>query len=108
MYAALARSVAGMERDEQNGMSADVLGRRIVAIAQKRHPKALYSCGLQYQFFLLLARLLPVRTLNWLVGLLYARRNARSRNANADEAPPPRSLVCVCRAARFRPTDVTR
>ena len=73
VYAALARSVAGMERDEQNGMPADVLGRRIVAIAQKRHPKALYSCGLQYQFFLLLARLLPVRTLNWLVGLLYAK-----------------------------------
>lgn len=73
VYAALARSVAGMERDEQNGMSADVLGRRIVAIAQKRHPKALYSCGLQYQFFLLLARLLPMRTLNWLVGLLYAK-----------------------------------
>lgn len=73
VYAALARSVAGMERDEQNGMPADVLGRRIVAIAQKRHPKALYSCGLQYQFFLLLARLLPVRALNWLVGLLYAK-----------------------------------
>lgn len=72
-YPALARSVAGMERDEQNGMPPEVIGRRIAAIARKKRPKALYSCGLQYQFFLLLARLLPVRTLNWLVGLLYAK-----------------------------------
>ena len=49
------------------------IGRRIAAIAGKRRPKALYSCGLQYQFFLLLARLLPVRALNRLVGLLYAK-----------------------------------
>lgn len=73
VYAALARSVEGMERDEQNGMPPEALGRRIVAIAQKQRPKALYSCGLQYQFFLLLARLLPVRALNRLVGLLYAK-----------------------------------
>lgn len=73
VYAALDRSVAGMERDEQNGMAPAVIGRRIVAIAEKKRPKALYSCGLQYQFFLLLQRVLPVRTLNWLVGLLYAK-----------------------------------
>lgn len=73
VYTALARSVEGMERDEQNGMAPEIIGRRVVSIAQKRHPKAHYSCGLQYQFFLLLARLLPVRTLNWLVGLLYAK-----------------------------------
>ncbi len=73
VYTALARSVAGMERDEQNGMAPEAIGRRIAAIAGKRRPKALYSCGLQYQFFLLLARLLPVRALNRLVGLLYAK-----------------------------------
>ena len=27
----------------------------------------------EYQFFLLLQRILPVRTLNWLVGMVYAR-----------------------------------
>lgn len=62
-----------MERDEQSGMAPPVIGRRIVAIAEKKHPKALYTCGIKYQFFLLLQRILPVRTLNWLVGILYAK-----------------------------------
>ena len=73
VYQALGRSVAGMERDEQSGMAPAVIGRRIVAIAEKKHPKALYTCGIKYQFFLLLQRILPVRTLNWLVGILYAK-----------------------------------
>lgn len=73
IYAALAKSVAGMERDEQNGMAPECIGKRILAVSRKKHPKAQYSCGLQYQFFLILARLLPVRTLNFLVGLLYAK-----------------------------------
>ncbi len=67
--AATARDAAAQKELKDKGF----IGRRIAAIARKKRPKALYSCGLQYQFFLLLARLLPVRTLNWLVGMVYAR-----------------------------------
>jgi len=72
VYAALIKSVAGMEKDEENGMPPEIIARRIASIARKKRPKPTYSCGLMYQFFLLLARLLPCRIVNWLVGKLYA------------------------------------
>ena len=72
VYPAMARSVAGMERDEQGGMAPAAIGKRLLAISKKKRPKGLYSCGLQYQFFLFLARALPVRLSNWIVGKMYA------------------------------------
>lgn len=69
----IARSVRGMEHDEQTGMSPETAAARIASVATRRHIKPLCSIGLQYQFFCVLAKLLPVRLLNRLVGLLYAR-----------------------------------
>ncbi len=69
----IGRSVAGMERDEQHGMSPETAGRYICSLAMRRHVKPLYAIGVTYKFFCLLEKLLPVRVLSWLVGLLYAK-----------------------------------
>lgn len=68
----IARSVAKMERDEENGMDPAVAGRYIAKIARRRRVKPLYAIGLEYKFFVLLSRILPVRTIGWLLGLLYS------------------------------------
>ena len=69
----IARSVAVMEHDEQTGMSPETAGAYIASVATRRSVKPLRSIGLKYKFFCVLAKLLPVRTLNWLVGLIYAK-----------------------------------
>ena len=69
----ISRSVAGMEHDEQTGMLPETAGDYIASVATRRDVKPLRSIGLKYKFFCVLAKLLPVRTLNWLVGMVYAR-----------------------------------
>lgn len=69
----IARSVGRMEHDEQTGMDPAVAGRFIANVAQKASVKPIYTIGFSYSLFTFLVRLLPTRTLNWLVGLLYAK-----------------------------------
>lgn len=69
----ISRSVARMERDEQNGMSAASAGAYISKIALKRRVKPLYAIRADYKAIVLLAKLLPAALLNWLIGLLYAK-----------------------------------
>ena len=69
----IGRSVQRMEHDEQNGMDPAKAGAFIARVAMKRRPKPIYTIRLDYQFFVFLTRILPGRTLNWLIGLLYAR-----------------------------------
>lgn len=65
------KAVSTMERDEQNGMSPDVAGAYLAKIARRRRVKPLYAIGAQYKLFAVLAKLLPVRLTNWIVGRLY-------------------------------------
>lgn len=69
----ISRSVAGMEKDEQNGMSPETAGNYIAKIALKRSVKPIYTLGLGYKCLSILCKLLPCRFRNWIVGLLYAR-----------------------------------
>lgn len=69
----ISRSVFKMERDEQNGMRPDKAGRFISRIALKKNSKPLVTIGLSYRLFTVLAKLLPCRLLNYIVGLLYAK-----------------------------------
>lgn len=69
----IARSVAGMEHDEQTGMTPEAAARRISRIVQSSSHKPIWTIGGKYQLFCGLSRCLPTRTRNWLVGLLYAR-----------------------------------
>ena len=62
-----------MERDEQRGMSPEAVAKMLLRLAKKRRVKPLYSLRLDYRLFVVLSRLLPVRLLNWVVYLLYAR-----------------------------------
>ncbi len=69
----IGRSVAGMEHDERNGMRPETAGAYIASVATRRAVKPLRAIGAQYKLFCVLAKLLPVRVLNWLVGLIYAK-----------------------------------
>lgn len=68
----IARSVAGMERDEQNGMSPETAARYIAGVADSRDKKPIRTVGFSYKLVCVLAKLLPVRAVNRLVGRLYA------------------------------------
>lgn len=69
----IARSVAVMEHDEQTGMDPAVAGAYIAKIALRPgRVKPEYAIGFKYKFFVILARLLPCRLKNWIIGLMYA------------------------------------
>ena len=71
VYKSLNKSIATMEKDEQNGMSAEQIAHKFWKIAQKHNPKPLYTTGAQYQIFVVLEKLLPKRLSNWIVGKIY-------------------------------------
>ncbi|MBR5949028.1 MAG: SDR family oxidoreductase [Clostridia bacterium] len=71
-YGALKNSVASMEKDEQNGMPPSAIAKRMLSLSKKKNPKPLSTAGLQYKLFLVLAKLLPARLTNWIVGKMYA------------------------------------
>ncbi len=64
----------GMERDEQNGHGPGKGGRSSSrASPPARGVRPVNTIGLQYKFFCFLAKVLPARWLNALVGLIYAK-----------------------------------
>ena len=67
------RSVAAMERDEENGMEPEKAGRFICNIALKKKVKPLYAVGAKYSLFVMLSRILPSAILYRLVGTIYAK-----------------------------------
>lgn len=69
----IARSVSGMERDEQTGMVPEQAGAFIARVAIRKGVRPVNTIGLQYKFFCFLAKVLPARWLNALVGLIYAK-----------------------------------
>lgn len=69
----ISRSVEKMEKDEQGGMKPSDAGRFLAGIALRKRVKPLYAIRLDYKFFVILSRLLPVRMLNFLIYVLYAR-----------------------------------
>lgn len=69
----VAKSVAVMEHDEQNGMGPELIAKRFVKLSLQKHPKVLSTVGLQYKLFCLLGKILPIRLQNWLVGKIYIK-----------------------------------
>lgn len=67
----ISRSIARMEHDEENGMPPERIGALIAKVALRSKIRPFYTAGAQYHLFLLLAKLLPAKCLNWLVGILY-------------------------------------
>ena len=68
----ISRSVSRMEKDEQSGMPASAAGRAVAKTALKRKSKPLCSIGFSYKAVCVLAKLLPARLANWVIGKLYA------------------------------------
>ena len=69
----ISRSVAGMEKDETTGMKPEQAGAFVCHVATKKGVRPVNTIGLSYKFFCVLQKLLPAKTLNWLVGVVYAR-----------------------------------
>ena len=69
----ISRSVAGMEKDERTGMKPEDAGAFVCRVATRKGIRPINTIGLSYKFFCVLQKLLPAKTLNWLVGMVYAR-----------------------------------
>jgi len=65
-------SVGKMEKEEQNGMDANVVASQMVQQIMKNKMSVTVVPGLQYQIICVLFNILPVRLRLWVVGLLYA------------------------------------
>lgn len=67
-------SVAVMERDEQNGMPPEYIGRYIYKVAAKRKVRALFTPDAKYKLFALLGKILPTSAANTIVGGMYVKK----------------------------------
>lgn len=65
------KSIAQMEKDEQNGMSAEKIARAVLALAEKKKVKPLSTTGLQYKCFSVLSKVLPTKIVNGVIALIY-------------------------------------
>lgn len=69
----LNRSVESMEKDEQNGMSAEYAGKFVAKFALKKSSRPIVAMGFSYKAVALLAKLLPRRLSNFIIGKMYAK-----------------------------------
>ena len=70
----IARSVARMEKDEQNGMSPEAAAKTVARVALKKgRVKPRYAIGLTYKCLVFLDNILPVRAVRALLYQLYAK-----------------------------------
>ena len=60
-----------MEKDERGGMSAERAGRYIAKISTRKKVKPLYAIGISYKLITVLIKILPTRTANYIIGILY-------------------------------------
>ncbi len=65
------KSVAKMERDEENGMTPEYIAEQLVKISEKRRVKPIYALGAQYKVFAVLSKILPNGFINTVVGKMY-------------------------------------
>lgn len=69
----ISRTIAGMEHDEENGMTPEYIGRLIYRIAIKRKLKPYYIGGHQYKLFVFLDRVLPKSFASYVLGKMYVK-----------------------------------
>lgn len=65
------KSIATMEKDEQNGMSAQSIAKAVLALAERKRVKPVSTTGAQYKLIAGLSKVLPVSAVNRIVGMLY-------------------------------------
>ena len=69
----ISRSVARMEKDERDGASPAGVGALIGRAALSRTHRVFYTAGFLYKLVIVLMRVLPATTANWILGLMYAK-----------------------------------
>ncbi len=69
----IGRSVAVMEKDEQNGMDPAKAGRMIANIVLRQKCAPLVTLGASYKCLVFLKRLLPLSVVNKLIGTIYGK-----------------------------------
>ena len=69
----ISRSVAGMEKDEEKGMSPEVAGRYIAKTALKKSVKPVSAIGMSYKILSVMCKVFPCKFRNFVVGMLYAK-----------------------------------
>lgn len=69
----IARSVARMEKDEQNGMNPAAAGAFIARLALKKSVSPYNTIGFAYKCCILLSKLLPGRLIRFILEMMYAR-----------------------------------
>ncbi|OIP84968.1 MAG: hypothetical protein AUK44_00785 [Porphyromonadaceae bacterium CG2_30_38_12] len=70
-YATMKRSVGRMERDEQNGMTAEAVASTIIRQVMSKHMKTYYVPGFINQLYYHLFHVLPTDFRLWIIGKLY-------------------------------------
>lgn len=69
----ISRSVAKMEHDEENGMSAEKAGDMIAKIALGKKSGTVCTLGLSYKLLRLAGKILPMSLANKIIGAMYAK-----------------------------------
>jgi NAD(P)-dependent dehydrogenase (short-subunit alcohol dehydrogenase family) len=69
----IGRSVSHMEHDEQTGMDPAVAGKFIANVAMKKKVSPIYTIGASYSFLTFLTRLMSWKTMNSIIGAIYAK-----------------------------------
>ena len=70
----IGRSVSRMEHDEQTGMDPAVAGKFIANVAMKKKVSPIYTIGASYSFLTFLTRLMSWKTMNKIIGAIYANK----------------------------------
>ncbi|MCM1543888.1 MAG: SDR family oxidoreductase [Ruminococcus sp.] len=65
------KSIAAMEKDEQNGMLPADIAKAVFRLAKRKNVKPLSTTGAQYKLFAVLSKILPTGLVNRLVGRIY-------------------------------------
>ena len=69
----ISRSVAGMEKDEQKGMSPEIAGKYIAKVALRKKVKPVCAIGVSYKILSVMCKTFPCSIRNFVVGMLYAK-----------------------------------
>ena len=67
------RSIEKMEKDEQNGMTAEKVAKDIFKLSKRKNPPATCTIGFSYKFLRFIKRLLPERLVVWILYRMYGK-----------------------------------
>lgn len=71
IYTHMEKAVSTMEHDEQHGITPERMARKLLSLANAKHPDAVSTVGWQYKLFLFLGRLVPTTLAYKIVGKMY-------------------------------------